>query len=336
LLLTAWIVNSVVAKPVSELAQAMREVEQGNIKRRVGIKRDDEVGRLGRGFNAMIERLAGADEAIRALNSRLADDIAAATLDLQIKNEALQQLNQLLLSVQRELGDKERLAALGQLAAQLAHELGTPLAAVSGHLQLAIYAQELPKALGERLTVAISELDRVSQIIRDYLDHTRAAKPTTSPTDLRRVIEEAVRVTMSGARRPGVRIEVEVPPGLREVVTDAGLLRQILINLLTNAIDASQAEPSERRAGPSSPGRIVIAARELGSQVELAVSDQGTGIPSDDLSRIFEPFYTTKGRGRGTGLGLSICRELVRTLGGKIRVDSTPGHGSTFAVTLPR
>lgn len=337
LLATAMIVNGVVAKPVSDLAQAMREVEQGNLQRRVATRRDDEVGKLGRGFNAMLDRLAEADEAIRALNSRLADDVAAATRDLQSKNEALQQLNQLLLSVQRELGDKERLAALGQLAAQLAHEIGTPLAAVSGHLQLAVYGQELPKTVRDRLQVATSELDRVSQIIRDYLDHTRAAKPTSVPTDLRRVIEEAVRVTTSGARRPGVRIAVEVDPQLSVVQTDPGLVRQILINLLTNAIDATLAARTQSANSAAGPGRIVISAHSAGAtgQVELAVSDEGTGIASEDVGRIFEPFYTTKGRGRGTGLGLSICRELVRTLGGKISVESTPGKGSAFAVTLP-
>jgi signal transduction histidine kinase len=335
LLTTAWIVNRVVAKPVSELALAMREVEGGNLQRRVVTARDDEVGRLGRGFNAMLERLAEADEAIRALNSRLADDIAAATRDLQRKNEALQQLNQLLLSVQRELGDKERLAALGQLAAQLAHEIGTPLAAVSAHLQLATYGQNLPKAVSERLGVASSELDRVSQIIRDYLDHTRAAKPTIEQAELRRVIEEAVRVTTSATRRTGVRIVIDVDPELNEVRTDPGLLRQVLINLLNNALDATQAARSQSGA-PSS--RIVVSARAAAErgQVDLAVTDEGIGIAGDEMTRIFEPFYTTKGRGRGTGLGLSICRELVRSLGGKIRVDSTPGKGSTFAVTLPR
>jgi signal transduction histidine kinase len=267
--------------------------------------------------------------------------VALATRDLQSKNEALQQLNQLLLSMQRDLGDKERLAALGQLAAQLAHEIGTPLAAVSGHLQLATYGQELPRAIRERLQVATSELDRVSKIIRDYLDHTRVAKPTAVPTDLRRVIEEAVRVATSGSRRPGARIVVKTEPELGEVATDPGLVRQIIINLLTNAIDAMQAAREKDGSSTTSvsvPGAIVIAARRVPgkSDIEISVSDEGTGIPSDDVGRIFEPFYTTKGRGRGTGLGLSICRELVRTLGGKIRVDSTPGKGSSFAVVLPR
>lgn len=352
---TAWIVTSVVAKPVSELAQAMREVEQGNLQRRVAAERHDEVGNLARGFNAMLARLESADEAIRALNSRLADDIAAATRDLQSKNEALQQLNQLLFSVQRELGDKERLAALGQLAAQLAHEIGTPLAAVSGHLQLATYGQDVPPALRERLQVATGELSRVSKIIRDYLDQTRAAKPTLVETDVRRVVEEAIRVTTSPMRRPGVRILTELDAEALTLRTDPGLLRQILINLLTNAIDATLAArpkvitppPLPGTSGPPPPpppgGRIVIAARALpgtglpaAAALELSVRDEGTGIPLEDQQRIFEPFYTTKGRGRGTGLGLSICRELARTLGGKIRVESTPGRGSTFALTLPR
>ncbi|HNN97013.1 MAG TPA: HAMP domain-containing sensor histidine kinase, partial [Pseudomonadota bacterium] len=199
----------------------------------------------------------------------------------------------------------------------------------------ATYGQNLPKAVSERLQVASSELDRVSQIIRDYLDHTRAAKPTIEQAELRRVIEEAVRVTTSATRRTGVRIVIDVDPELNEVRTDPGLLRQVLINLLNNALDATQAA---RTQGGTPSSRIVVSARaatERG-QVDLAVTDEGIGIAGDEMARIFEPFYTTKGRGRGTGLGLSICRELVRSLGGKIRVDSTPGKGSTFAVTLPR
>jgi two-component system NtrC family sensor kinase len=335
LLATVWIVNRVVARPVSELAQAMREVEQGNLQRRVGFGQTDEIGKLAQGFNAMLDRLALADEEIRGLNARLAGDILAATRDLQSKNEALQQLNQILLQMQRELGDKERLAALGQLAAQLAHEIGTPLAAVSGHLQLAAFDKELPPALRDRLQVATSELSRVSKIIRDYLDHTRAGKPSIVAADLRRLVEEAVRVTTSALRRPGIRIVTEIGPEAATVQTDPGLLRQILINLLTNAIDATAAHQADLGSGGPPTGRIFVSAKVAEDRIVLAVRDEGTGIPGEDLQRIFEPFYTTKGRGRGTGLGLSICRELTRSLGGKITVESAPGQGSTFALHLP-
>ncbi|MCS6914446.1 MAG: ATP-binding protein [Myxococcales bacterium] len=329
LLATAWIVDRVVARPVSELERAMHEVEQGNLRCRVRTTRQDEIGNLGRGFNAMLDRLAQADEEIRGLNSRLADEVAAATQDLQRKNEALDHLNQLLLQTQRELGDKERLAALGQLAAQLAHEIGTPLASVSGHLQLAAATDNLPPQLRERLQVAIGELGRVSNIIRDYLDQTRTARPALVPVDLRRIAEEAVQVATTASQRPEVRVVTSIDPQAAEIRTDPGLVRQILINLLTNALDASHA-----RGG--SEGVVTLSADSAGDGwVRISVRDNGIGIAAEDLPRVFEPFYTTKGRGRGTGLGLSICRELARALGGRITVTSTPGQGSEFAVVLP-
>ena len=113
-------------------------------------------------------------------------------------------------------------------------------------------------------------------------------------------------------------------PTLRDIVTDPGLLRQIVVNLVSNAIDAVDKN-----------GRIEIAARPIAEDVLISVRDTGHGIPPDDLRRIFEPFYTTKGRGKGTGLGLAICRQLTAALGGAISVESAPGQGSTFTVRLP-
>jgi len=109
-----------------------------------------------------------------------------------------------------------------------------------------------------------------------------------------------------------------------DFVTDPGLLRQIVINLLSNAFDA---------IGPD--GHVMVSATVADGTVDVAVRDTGAGISEEDLRSIFEPFYTTKGRGKGTGLGLAICRELAKTLGGSIDVDSTPGKGSTFTVHLP-
>src|SRR6185295_14447799 len=111
-----------------------------------------------------------------------------------------------------------------------------------------------------------------------------------------------------------------------DFVTDPGLLRQIVINLLTNAFDAVEQHG----------GRVSLTATTEGEDVLITVTDTGTGIGPDDLRRIFEPFYTTKGRGKGTGLGLAICRELSAALGGSIAVESAPGRGSTFSVRLPR
>jgi signal transduction histidine kinase len=272
-----------------------------------------------------VERLSQADDEIRAFNRRLADEVRAATLDLARKNEVLGQLNRLLDGARRELGDKERLAALGQLAAQLAHEIGTPLGSVSGHLQLAISARDVPPALRERLGVATKELERVSKIVRDYLDSTRPVKPARIPCQLERVIEEAVEIACGAVERPGLSIARRVQPDASELETDPGLLRQILVNLIANAIDAV-----------SGAGHVTVAVERADGAVQIAVRDDGVGIAAEDAARIFEPFYTTKGRGKGTGLGLAICRELASALGGRITVESAPGAGSTFTVRLPQ
>jgi len=326
MLFTAYIVNRVVGRPVSLLEAAMKRVEGGMLDERVPVKTEDEVGALSRGFNAMLGRLAEADAEIRAFNRRLADEVKAATLDLARKNETLAQLNKLLRETRQELGDKERLAALGQLAAQLAHEIGTPLGSVSGHLQLAMSARDVPQGLKDRLHVATRELERVSKIVRDYLDSTRTVAPERVAVDVERVVDEALGICISAEARARIDVQKRVDHAAAQAETDPGLLRQILVNLITNAVDAL----------PSDGGHIRVEASPVGAAVAIAVADDGTGIAPEDAARIFEPFYTTKGRGKGTGLGLAICRELATALGGRITVDSAPGRGSTFTVTLPR
>jgi len=326
MLFTAYIVNRVVGRPVSLLEAAMKRVEGGMLDERVPVATHDEVGALSRGFNAMLSRLAEADGEIRAFNRRLADEVKAATLDLARKNETLAQLNKLLRETRQELGDKERLAALGQLAAQLAHEIGTPLGSVSGHLQLAMSARDVPQGLKDRLHVATRELERVSKIVRDYLDSTRTVAPERVAVDVERVVDEALGICISAEARARIDVQKRVDHAAAQAETDPGLLRQILVNLITNAVDAL----------PSDGGHIRVEASPVGAAVAIAVADDGTGIAPEDAARIFEPFYTTKGRGKGTGLGLAICRELATALGGRITVDSAPGRGSTFTVTLPR
>jgi signal transduction histidine kinase len=351
MLMTAFIVDRVVGRPVSVLEQAMTRVEGGALDERVKVATNDEVGSLSRGFNAMLARLAEADGEIRAFNRRLADEVKGATLDLARKNEALAQLNRLLRETRQELGDKERLAALGQLAAQLAHEIGTPLGSVSGHLQLALSSRDVPSSLKDRLQVATRELERVSKIVRDYLDSTRTVAPERVPVDVERVVDEALGIAIGGEARARIDVDKAINKDAAQAETDPGLLRQILVNLITNAVDAVGQQIGEvsgqGRDASHEPvaggmavkrerGKISVSALAQGGAVSLAVRDDGVGIAPEDAARIFEPFYTTKGRGKGTGLGLAICRELATALGGRITVDSAPGRGSTFTLTLPR
>jgi two-component system NtrC family sensor kinase len=213
---------------------------------------------------------------------------------------------------------------LGQLAAQLAHEIGTPLSSVSGHLQLALLQRDLQPALRERLDVATREIARIGRIVRDYLDSTRGLEPERKPTSLRRLLQEAIEVTGGVESGAKLAVALDVMDEPQDFVTDPGLLRQIVINLLSNAFDAIARE-----------GKVTVSARTNDTMVDIAVSDTGAGISPEDLRSIFEPFYTTKGRGKGTGLGLAICRELAKALGGSIEVESVAGKGSTFTVRLP-
>lgn len=321
-LLCGYLINRIVLRRLGKLAAAMSDVEGGNLDRRVAVGVPDEVGRLSQGFNQMLDQLSNANREIREFNLRLAHEVELATQDLSRKNLALGQLNRLLNDLRRENASKVRLATLGQLAAQLAHEIGTPLSSVSGHLQLALLQRDLPPALRERLEVASREIGRIGRIVRDYLDSTRGLAPEHKPTSLAKLLQEAVEVT--GGGEPGGRTSVDIDDEPSDFVTDPGLLRQILINLLSNAFDAI-----------GSHGRVTVRAGVQNGMVDIAVSDTGVGIAPEDLRSIFEPFYTTKGRGKGTGLGLAICRELAKALGGSIEVESTPGKGSTFTVRLP-
>ena len=324
-LLSGLITDKVVGRPLEVLAGAMRDVEAGDLSRRVPIETVDEVGRLSQGFNRMLQRLSQADAQIRAFNQRLAGEIDAATRDLSEKNATLAQLNRLLNEMRLENASKVRLATLGQLAAQLAHEIGTPLSSVSGHIQLALLDRNLHGPVRERLEVAGREVERISRIVRDYLDSTRPLEPERVVTALPRLLDEAIDLTRGVEPNGRAPVDVQLDPRLGELVTDPGLLRQIVVNLLSNALDAVNGD-----------GRVTVAAKPAGEDVLITVSDTGHGIAPDDLRRIFEPFYTTKGRGKGTGLGLAICRQLAVALGGSISVESQPGQGSTFFVRLPR
>ena len=325
MLLSGFIIDRVVLRRLDRLARAMRDVEAGDLDRRVPMDTNDEVGRLSHGFNRMLEQLSTANREIHAFNQRLAREIEMATQDLSRKNMALEQLNRLLNELRRENASKVRLAALGQLAAQLAHEIGTPLSSVSGHLQLALSQRDLSPNLRERLDVSTREIARIGRIVRDYLDSTRSLEAERKLVSLRQVLSEAVEVTRGGESGSNKTLNVDVPDDPADFVTDPGLLRQIVINLLSNALDAVE-----------QGGLVALTAQSQDDYVLITVRDTGTGIAPEDLRRIFEPFYTTKGRGKGTGLGLAICRELAKALGGTIAVQSTPGQGSAFTLRLPR
>ena len=237
------------------------------------------------------------------------------------------------LAVQRaqavsELLDARRLAALGQFAAAIAHDIRTPLTSISMNVQILRRKLQLPDDDREHLDIALEELARLDRSVAEILDFAKPVKLTSEPIDIAELIETTTRNLTPILTERGVAVRIEPPPPARAdaltVHGDPQRLRQALTNLVDNAANASR------------PGaQVTLRAAVTGDRcIAIEVEDQGRGIGPDDLPRIFEPFFTT--RPDGTGLGLAIVHKVVRAHGGDVKVRSTLGSGSIFTITLPQ
>lgn len=220
------------------------------------------------------------------------------------------------------LEDARRLAALGQFAAAIAHDIRTPLTSISLNVQILRRKLQLSDDDREHLDIALEELARLDKSVAEILDFAKPVRLTAEDIDVGDLLEAAAKGLSPVLSERGVALRYE-PSSTLTIHGDAQRLRQVLVNLVGNAADASKPGAEVTlRATPANDGQIAI-----------EVEDRGRGIGADDLPRIFEPFFTT--RPDGTGLGLAICHKVVRAHGGDIRVRSTVGEGSTFTVMLP-
>lgn len=220
----------------------------------------------------------------------------------------------------------QKLAAIGTFSSSIAHELNNPLnnISLSADMLLQDLDQLSPDEIREILSDILSQTDRAGAIVRDLLHFSRAGETPAREIDVRDLVGQALGLIANQLRLGHVRVDTSIPDDLPAIRGDLRKLQQVLLNLLTNAI---QAMPGG--------GRIRINARHDGDTVRIDVSDTGEGIPPEKISRIFDPFFTTREAGQGTGLGLAISREIVRRHGGRIEVKSRPGQGTTFSVLLP-
>ena len=240
-----------------------------------------------------------------------------------------------LAEVQEQLSRSRRLATIGQLAAGVAHEINNPLAAITTCAEATLRDLKsdaaTARAAEERqwdyyLEEIVRQALRCKQITRGLLDLSRQKRARRDPVDLNRVVAQAAEIfERRGREEGGVRFKVEADPSVGEVATDEAMVRQVLDNLLANALDAAGA------------GGVVHVSTQLeGQRVRVEVADAGPGIAPETLARIFDPFFTTKDPGRGSGLGLAISLTLAEALGGALTVESKPGKGSRFRLWLPR
>lgn len=223
------------------------------------------------------------------------------------------------------LTQSEKLAAIGQLAAGVAHEINNPLTAIIANAQ--ILHRELPanSDLQESVDLIARAGARATQVVRNLLDFARKEEYHLGVTDLNETLERALELVQHEILARGIRLEFNPDPNLAPILASQDHLQSVWLNLLLNAIDSLDKTPAEIR----------IKTLRVGNEIHVQVSDNGKGIPSDRLTRIFEPFYTTKAAGRGTGLGLSVSHRIIRQHGGRIGVESQVGQGSTFTIVLP-
>ncbi len=303
--LTFWLV-----RPVEGLIGWTERLASGDQQTGVPLRGSAEVIRLALAFSDM----AGQLKAERlALEQRLRD-LEKTTFELE--------------STQQQLVHGEKLATVGRLAAGVAHEIGNPLSAILGLVELLKNEPLEPSEQGEFLDRIQAETQRIHSIIRDLLDFSRRGVESDElgmTSDLRRVIDDAVNLVQPLKELKDVDLQVDCPEKLPRVVGPQQRLTQVLLNLLLNAADSLQGQGRVR---------VEVLLAEQGGFVTLSVSDNGPGIDEQILDSLFEPFTTTKPPGKGTGLGLAVSHTLIESLGGTLTASNPEGGGARFEMTL--
>src|SRR6266566_2564186 len=324
-----------VRKPVREMIRVMEATEGGQLHLRARVASRDEIGELTEHLNLMLAR-------IENFSSELARKVEEATRELALRNEELKRINQELFETQKNLARSERLAVAGQLAASLAHEIGTPLNSISGHVQLLARRKGLDDASQRRIQIIENQIENIVRTVKQLLSWTRKFDLKIEAVDLRRALKESILVSSPALQQRKIKVQMDLPRDCPQIYGDAGYLQQVFLNFINNSMDAMP-EGGELRLRLRYPARDAAgdgpasAADRAPDAAEVAVevSDTGHGIKPEMLPRIFEPMFTTKHMGTGAGLGLAICEQIVRQHGGTIQVESELRRGTTFKITLP-
>jgi two-component system NtrC family sensor kinase len=310
--LTRWNIG----RPIRLLMAGARAIGKGDLTQRIAVKRRDEIGQLAEEFN------------------RMAENLQAAHDQLVFQTEEH-------LRLEREVQQAQKLAAVGMLAAEVAHEIGTPLNVISGRSEVlqGIIAPDRPE--WRHLDVILKQTGRINGIIRALLDYTRPRRPVLRPESAEIVLRRVTDLLLDRTRRRGVRIVLDLPPDLPRVTANPDQLQQLFINLLLNALDASPNGAIIRIASGSEPflpaeGRSGIRRGEAADpHLAIHILDQGKGLAPDQLNHVFEPFFSTKAGGQGTGLGLPIVEEIIRAHRGEVEMLTIAGFGTELIVRLP-
>ena len=297
-----------VVTPIKVLAGATRRLAGGERGLRVPVESRTEIGLLYHSFNSMAAQIQANESRLHQFNRELDEQVQQRTAELR--------------EAQDELLRLERLATLGQIASSVNHEIKTPLNALSMNLQL--LKKDLTQGVEPGATIALleGEINRISDLLDEFVNYARFAPPRLQPADLNALINSVAEMLDERASRSGVRIKVVLAPELPPLKLDENKMIQALINLGMNAIEALTAG-----------GELTFATLLRDREVRLSIHDSGGGIDPADQARIFEPFFSRKPL--GMGFGLAIVQKIIEEHGGRISCTSAPEPGTTFTIQLP-
>jgi signal transduction histidine kinase len=319
-----------VTTPLEKLSEATRAIARGDLDLRVDVTTRDELGRLATSFNVMVQRLRQARREIEDWNRTLERRVEDRTKSLQIAQTQLEGVNaqlrralEELRETQEQMIQTEKLAAVGQMASTMAHEIRNPLSGIRAALE--VMAPEFGDTeYAEVLEQVLHQVDRLGRTTTQLLSFARPAEPQLAPTRLRELIESTCFLVEGQAERQGVEIRTDLQPPDRAIFLDPQLTAQAFLNIALNALQAMEGK-----------GALTIRSRWHPDEeaVSIAFTDTGPGMPADVREEIFTPFFTTKRH--GTGLGLFAVKDIIERQGGDVSVASAPGEGTVITVRLP-
>jgi signal transduction histidine kinase len=228
--------------------------------------------------------------------------------------------------MEEQLAQADKLASIGELSSGIAHEINNPLGVILGYTQLLLRHEDGRSPLRGDLEIIEKHVKNCKAIVEDLLNFARTSETSMEMVDIQRVIDDVLSFIHHHANLDKIQIKKTYDPAGRPILLDAKKIEQVLINLIMNAIHATE-KRGVIHVGTdwhTDPGRLLV-----------KVSDDGHGIEKSDISKIFDPFFTTKSTGKGTGLGLSVSYGIIKDHGGDIYVESAPGKGATFTVAMP-